>query len=313
MTAELTRRHAEHAIDIDAPAAQIYTLIADVTNWPRIFPPTLHVERISKSDHEELIEIWATAVDDVKNWTSRRVLDAANTRIDFRQERSQSPIASMGGSWIIESLPNGSSRVRLLHDYTADDTSALAWIDEAVDTNSRAELASLKFNIERDVLAASRTITFVDTVRIRGSVDDVFDFVNDAHLWPDRLPHVVTVRLGEPTPGVQSLEMDTRSPDGSTHTTKSLRVVVPRSKIAYKQSTLPALMELHTGVWLFEQEADEVVVSSQHTAVIRAQAIEDVLGVGTDIETAKQYVHHALSTNSLATLAHAKAHAEGDR
>ncbi len=44
----------------------------------------------------------------------------------------------MGGTWVIEELPDGGSLVRLLHDYRAvdDDPGGLAWIDEAVDRNS---------------------------------------------------------------------------------------------------------------------------------------------------------------------------------
>ena len=57
----------------------------------------------------------------------------------------------MGGTWIIEPAGEGASRVRLLHDYRAvdDDPEGLAWIDQAVDRNSRSELAALKANVER--------------------------------------------------------------------------------------------------------------------------------------------------------------------
>ena len=55
----------------------------------------------------------------------------------------------------------------------------------------------------------------------------------------ERLPHVARVVLTEDTPGLQFLEMDTRTKDGSTHTTKSVRVCFPDTRIAYKQITLP--------------------------------------------------------------------------
>ncbi|NEC93310.1 SRPBCC family protein, partial [Streptomyces sp. SID12501] len=143
-------------------------------------------------------------------------------------------------------------RVRLLHDYRAidDDPASLAWIDEAVDRNSRTELAALKTNVELAHAAEDLTFSFEDTVQIDGSAKDVFDFVNRADLWPERLPHVAVVRLTEDTPGLQELEMDTtHSKDGATHTTKSYRVTFPHEKIAYKQTVLPALMTLHTGYW----------------------------------------------------------------
>ncbi|MFJ7155207.1 aromatase/cyclase [Streptomyces sp. NPDC101118] len=308
-------REVEHEITVSAPAAAVYRLIAEVENWPRIFPPTIYVDHLERSGNEELIRIWATANGEAKNWTSRRVLDPGALRIEFRQQVSTPPVASMGGTWIIEPLSETESRIRLLHDYTAvdDDPAGLAWIDEAVDRNSRSELAALKTNVELATASEELTFSFEDTVEIAGSAKDVYDFINEAGLWSERLPHVATVRLTEDTPGLQTLEMDTRAKDGSTHTTKSYRVCLPTEKIAYKQTTLPALMNLHTGYWTFRETATGVAASSQHTVVLRAENIGKILGPDADVAQAREYVRTALSTNSRATLGHAKAYAEGKR
>ncbi|MET9520713.1 SRPBCC family protein, partial [Streptomyces sp. NPDC002994] len=219
----MTTREVEHEITIAAPAPAVYRLLAEVTNWPRIFPPTIHVDRVDHDGSQERIRIWATANGEPKNWTSRRDLDPEALRITFRQEVTTSPVAAMGGAWIIEPLGENQSRVRLLHDYRAidDDAHDLLWIDAAVDKNSRSELAALKKNIEFAHAARELTFSFEDTVHIDGSAKDVYDFINDAHLWSERLPHVSTVRLTEDAPGLQTLEMDTRAKDGSVHTTKS--------------------------------------------------------------------------------------------
>ncbi|PSJ24786.1 cyclase [Streptosporangium nondiastaticum] len=305
-------REVEHEITISAPAAAVYRLIADVANWPRIFPPTIYVDHVEKGATTERIRIWATANGEAKNWTSRRTLDEKALTITFRQEVSTPPVASMGGTWIIEPLDEATSRVRLLHYYRAidDDPEGLAWIDEAVDRNSRSELAALKTNVELAHAAEEVTFSFEDTVQINGSAKDVYDFINEAHLWSERLPHVATVRLEEDTPGLQTLEMDTRAKDGSTHTTKSFRVTFPSHKIAYKQVTLPALMTLHTGYWTFAENEDGVAASSQHTVVLNTENITKILGPDAGVAEAREYVHTALSTNSRATLGHAKAYAE---
>ncbi|MFE5580138.1 aromatase/cyclase [Kitasatospora sp. NPDC056531] len=305
-------REVEHEITISAPAAAVYRLIAEVQNWPRIFPPTIYVDHVEKSETEERIRIWATANGEAKNWTSRRTLDPEQLRITFRQEVSAPPVASMGGTWIIEPVSESLSRVRLLHDYRAidDDPASLKWIDEAVDRNSRSELAALKTNVEAAHAAEDLTFSFEDTVQINGSAKDVFDFVNEAQLWPERLAHVATVRFEEPSPGLQELEMDTRAKDGSVHTTKSYRVAFPHQKIAYKQVTLPALMTLHTGYWTFSENADGVAASSQHTVTLNTANIAKILGEDATVEDARNYVHTALSTNSRATLGYAKDHAE---
>ncbi|MEU4273234.1 aromatase/cyclase [Streptomyces sp. NPDC026092] len=305
-------REVEHEIAVAAPATAVYRLIAEVQNWPRIFPPTIHVAREAQGEGAERIHIWATANGEAKNWTSRRTLDPERLRITFRQEVSAPPVAAMGGTWIIEPLSEGESRVRLLHDYRAvdDDPKSLAWIDEAVDRNSRSELAALKENLEAAHAAEDLTFSFEDTIRVDGSAKDVYDFVNEAQAWPERLPHVAAVRFEEPSPGLQELEMETRAKDGSVHTTKSYRVTFPHEKIAYKQVTLPALMTLHTGYWTFTEDDEGVAASSQHTVTLNTANITRILGADATVEDAKEYVRSALSTNSRATLGHAKDYAE---
>ncbi|MER5531764.1 aromatase/cyclase [Streptomyces sp. NPDC002677] len=311
----MTTRQVEHTITVEAPAAAVYRLIAEVENWPRIFPPTIYVDHVERGAGEERIRIWATANGEAKNWTSRRTLDPESLRITFRQEVSTPPVAAMGGTWIIEPLSETSSRVRLLHDYQAVDDApeGLKWIDEAVDRNSRSELAALKTNVELAHASEEITFSFEDTVQIAGAAKDAYDFVNEAGLWVERLPHVASVRFSEDTPGLQTLEMDTRAKDGSTHTTKSYRVVFPHHRIAYKQVTLPALMTLHTGYWTFTENAGGVAATSQHTVVLNTANIAAILGPDATVADAREYVRGALSTNSRATLGHAKDYAENKR
>jgi aromatase len=204
--------------------------------------------------------------------------------------------------------------VRLLHDYRAidDDPDSLTWIEQAVDRNSRSDLAALKVNVELATGSADDlTLSFEDTVRIDGAAEDVYDFLNEAHLWKERLPHVARVSLQEDSPGLQVLEMDTRTRDGSTHTTKSVRVRFPHRRIVYKQVTLPALMTLHTGYWRLEDDGTGVAATSQHTVVVNTANVTKILGAGAGVPQARDFIRNALSTNSLATLGLAKEYAEG--
>jgi aromatase len=307
-----TTRSVEHEMTVLAPAEEVYQLIADVTNWPRIFPPSVLVEYVERNEADERIRIWATANGEAKTWTSRRVLRPGELRVDFRQEKSQSPVAAMGGAWVIEPISQVESRVRLLHDYRAenDDAEKLSWLDKAVDRNSKAELAALKTNAELGVDAAGPVMTFEDTVWINGEAGDVFDFINDGRLWAERLPHVARIVLTEDTPGLQLLEMDTRTKDGSTHTTRSVRVCFPHTRIAYKQIEVPPLMTVHIGLWTFLPRPDGVDATSWHTVVINEPNITKILGEGATMADAKKFVRDALGTNSLTTLEHARKYAE---
>jgi ribosome-associated toxin RatA of RatAB toxin-antitoxin module len=311
-------REVEHEITVRAPAADVYRMLAEVENWPRLFPPSVYVDYLERNGNSERIRIWATANGEAKNWTSRRVLEPEALTIRFWQEVSAPPVAEMYGTWLVEPAGGEQTRLRLLHRYRAidDDPEQLAWIDRAVDTNSRKELPALKATVEQASQAAELTMSFSDTVRINGSGKDVYDFVNEANLWAHRVPHVAQVWLAETTPGVQTLRMDTLTKDGTTHTTESVRVCFPHHKIAYKQTTLPALMTLHTGYWLFEEDprdANAVLATAQHTVVINEANIASVLGPNADVAQAREYVRGALSANSTATLGYAKQYAESRR
>lgn len=306
-----TKREVEHSVDVAAPAEAVHRIVVDAVAWPQIFQPTVHVERLEYGQGWERLRIWATANGSAKVWTSRREFDPARLRVGFRQEQSQHPVKSMRGEWIIEPLAGSGCRVRLLHAYSADDSSALAWIDQAVDRNSLAELQALKTHAEAAGTAAEPFMTFDDTVDVEGAAEDVYEFLNEARLWQERLPHVVRVHLEEETAGLQVLEMDTRAPDGSVHTTRSVRVCRPYGRITYKQVQPPALLSLHTGQWLVdERPGGGVSVTSRHTVGINEANVATVLGDGAGVADARTFVREALGANSRATLACAKAYAE---
>jgi aromatase len=310
-----THREVEHHVTVQASADQVYQLIVAVQDWPHIFPPTVHAEVIESGGDWERIRIWATANGEVKNWTSRRELDASVRRIHFKAEVFRHPVAEMSGTWLVEEQAGGGCLVRLLHAYraVADDPDNLAWIDKATDENSRSELGALKAAAEAASSSQSPLLTFEDRVRVDGSARDVYDFLNEAQLWRDRLPHVMRVSLQEETPGIQVLEMDTKTKDGSAHTTKSVRVCLPHASIIYKQTTLPPLMLVHTGRWQIDERPGGVDVTSRHTVVINEAVIGKFLGETAGLAEAKQFVRNALSGNSMATLEHARQYAESRR
>ncbi|MFD7666453.1 aromatase/cyclase [Streptomyces sp. NPDC059788] len=304
-----------HSITVAAPAETVYGIVADVTTWPQYFAPNVHVEHLERTADTERIRIWATANGEVKSWTSRRTLDAAGLRVDFRQEVSQPPVAAMGGAWVVTPAGDAACLLELHHDFEAvgDDPAGVEWITAAVDRNSAAELDGIKELAEAAGELDELVFTFDDTVHMAADGADVFDFLNRADLWPERLPHVARLDLTEDEPGVQVMAMDTSAADGSVHTTESVRVVFGRDRIVYKQTTVPALMTAHTGRWTIEPAGDGVDVTSRHTVTLKPSAVEKVLGAGRTVADAREYVHRALSTNSTNTLKLARDHAEARR
>ncbi|WP_035847281.1 aromatase/cyclase [Kitasatospora azatica] len=309
------RHRTLHSTEVDAPAEVVYGIVSDVTRWPEFFAPNVHVEHLERTAASERIQIWATANSEVKTWISRREFDAEQLKVGFRQEVSQPPVASMGGEWVVTAIDARRSRLDLHHDFTVveDAPEGLAWINSALDTNSAAELAGIKRIAEQHTELDQLMFSFDDTLHVAADGADVFEFLNRADLWPERVPHVARLDLTEDVPGVQVMAMDTRTADGSTHTTESIRVVFGSDRIVYKQTTVPALMTAHTGRWTIEAAGDGVDVTSRHTVIIKPSAIERILGEGKTVADARAYIHHALSTNSTTTLKFARDFAEARR
>jgi aromatase len=304
----------EHSIVVGAPPAVVFALIADVGSWPHIFAPTVHAEVIEEHDGEQRLRIWAFAGEKVFGWQSRRTLDEARGLVAFRQEVTSPPVKAMSGEWHVEPVDDGTTRVRLLHDYRAeyDDPEALDFIAEAVDRNSKAELLALRNAAELHGESGEVRFAFSDTVDIDGPAAEVYDFLNRADLWPERLPHVVHTELTEEPPGIQYLAMDTRLPDETVHNTRSVRVCFPeRGEIAYKQMHMPVTLRCHSGRWVIEQTPQGTRATSWHSVTVDPEGVRSTLGADVALSTARAKIRQALGGNSTKTLLLAKAHVEG--
>lgn len=311
----ITRRHTVHTLVVAAPPAVVWGLVADVARWPVVFGPSLHVEVLADDGCHQRFALWALVNDEVASWTSRRTIDSRARCITFEQERSAAPVAAMGGEWRFDPAPGGGTEIVLTHHFaaTGDDPGALELINAAVDRNSKAELDALRRIAEQDAHLPDLFLAFDDVVSLECTVASAYDFVAEADRWPQRLPHVGRVVLRRPRPGVQDLEMDTITPDGSAHTTRSIRLCTPGERIVYKQLARPALLLGHSGSWTFASDADgTAVVTSRHLVAIDPTAIPAVLGPEATLAEARSHVHAALSANSQATLRHAGAHGVGE-
>ncbi|MGP5700783.1 aromatase/cyclase [Glutamicibacter sp. 287] len=309
-----TLKKVEHSIEIATDASRIFEALRDVANWPSLFKPTVHAEFLERKETDEVIRLWATANGQLKTWTSHRTINRANREITFEQQVSTAPVAAMIGTWKIDELGSGRALVRLLHEYRAidDDEDSLAWIDEAVDRNSRSELASLKVTMENISSIGALTFSFEDSDFATGSLAKAYEFINEGEKWADRLPHVQKVIFSEPEPGLQSIEMTTTATDGTEHTTRSFRVASLNDSIHYKQVDLPPLLTMHTGTWMFSASDEGVRMTSRHTVRVREANITKFLGSEATVEDAKNYLRNALGANSRATLRLAKDFVESE-
>jgi aromatase len=301
--------HCEHSVTVAAAPEVLFDLIGDVTRWPAIFEPTVHAKHLHRAPGRERFQLWALAHDELKTWVSRRTLDPVQRYITFEQERTQAPIASMSGSWTFHPS-GGGTEVVLTHDFTAvGDGEHDEWLVSAVDANSNGELAALRRIAELGHAVADVVVSFADEIPLQGSPDDAYSFIERSDLWPQRLPHVARVSLLEPQPGVQDMEMDTMTSDGSRHTTRSIRLCVPPGEIVYKQLVTPELLLGHSGAWQLTRRDGGDVATARHTVVIDPDAVPRVLGADRTLADARAFVRGALGANSRATMSRASEYA----
>nr|P16560.1 RecName: Full=Granaticin polyketide synthase bifunctional cyclase/dehydratase [Streptomyces violaceoruber]CAA09656.1 aromatase [Streptomyces violaceoruber]CAA34267.1 unnamed protein product [Streptomyces violaceoruber]CAA34372.1 unnamed protein product [Streptomyces violaceoruber] len=303
-----TVHRSEHTVTVAAPPEALYALVADVTRWPAVFEPTVHVRHLAREGRTERFEIWAEVNGEIAHWRSRRVLDPVRRYVSFRQEHSRPPVTSMSGGWLFRPLADGRTEIVLRHRFTVadDDPAAVARIEEALDRNSARELGALAALAETGHPVDELVFSFTDTLPLQGAARDAYTFVERAERWAELLPHVAQCGADRAGTGLEQwLEMDTVTADGSTHTTRSARICRAPEWIAYNEQRTPRLVSGHSGEWTFAQTPEGPVATARHTVAVDPSGITEVLGPDATLADARAYLRDALGRNSLATLRHA--------
>lgn len=290
----------------------VRAIVADLQSWPQYHPPAVHAEILDRDPSGTLVQHWAVADDtSVRTWRARWELDTDEHRIRFAHLSPPPPLRSLDGEWIFGPGPDGTCRASLSHTltYAATDQDRVRSVAAAIARNTQALLDTARDTATRAEELRSLVISFQDTVFIGGLVRDAYAFLHDAAAWPDRLPHVVRLDLQEPAPGVQFFDMDTKAPDGSTHSTRSVRICLPHHLIVYKQLVPPALLDAHTGHWSFVETPEGVLAMARHTATIKRSAL-CLLGETATVMDARRYLRRVLSGHSVRNLHLAKDYAQ---
>ena len=302
----------EEKVVVRAPVDVVRGLVDDVAGWPQLHPTAIHAEVLETGGGTELVQHWAL-VDDhtVRTWQARRWHEDDGARVVFRHEPPAAPFAEMGGGFTFEPHEDGSTLVHMRHEFVLhrEDEAFAAERLDAMRRGTGVYLDTLRYAAEnRDELART-IISFEDPLFVAGSIEDCYTYLYEADKWPERIPHVKALTLEETVPNIQFFDMDTVSGDGAAHTTRSVRICLPHHKIVYKQIKTPPMLAAHTGHWEFEQTPEGVLSSARHTATIRPERTH-LLGEGTTVQDARNYLRRVLGANSLGNLRLAKEYAE---
>jgi C7-C12 aromatase (ARO/CYC) len=302
----LDKNTVRQTATVAAPAQLVFGLVAEVENWYQFHRPSVHAEPAGHRDGAARFRHWWVADDrTVRTWQGRWRFDRAAGRIGYEFDPAEPGAAGLRGSWAFRPLSDSATEVVVEQD---------PWPAGAYDA-SRAELDlrelldSVASAAEHDEQRRDLVVDFEDPLFAAGALDDAYAYLYEADKWPDRIPHVSRLVLQEDVPNIQFFDMDTAAPDGSAHTTRSVRICLPGDKIVYKQIKLPALLDGHSGHWKFTPTREGFVLAARHTAIIKQSALS-ILGPQTTVLDARKYVRRVLSANSMSNLRLAKAYAE---
>ncbi|GGS46744.1 MULTISPECIES: aromatase/cyclase [Actinokineospora] len=300
----------ESSVVVAAPLETTRAVAMDFAKWPRFHGPAVYAESVPSDGDGELIRFWSlTGEDSVRTWTARRF--QTDTGTEFRHEPAAPPFESVGGGFDFEPRPDGTTHVRMRHEFSllSEDDDVAAERLASMRRGGAAYLESLRYAAENLEDLHRRTIAFDDSVFIAGDIADIYAYLYEADKWPERIPHVARLEMTQPSPEVQFFDMDTVSPDGSRHTTRSVRICLEPRLIVYKQTQPPRTLDAHSGHWRFEQTPEGVIATARHVATIKESMLH-LFGEGTTMEQARKHLRRVLSANSTSNLRLAKEYAE---
>jgi C7-C12 aromatase (ARO/CYC) len=301
-----------HSVTVAAPAADVFDLVVDVERWPQFFGPLVHVERHVRGADEDTLRLWAVrGPAAVRTWSARRRLDRPGLRVVFDNDPPPPGARTSTGEWSVRERDADSCELTLRHVIEPGDGPP-ATVEATLrdfGEHSRRQLAEIADTAQRRKDLDELVLSFEDPLFVSGAVEDAWTILYEADRWAQRIPHVSRIAMTEDEPGIQFFDMDTTTPDGKAHTTRSVRVCLPHRLIVYKQLHVPPLLTAHTGHWRFVETPEGVVLSARHTVTLKREALS-VLGPDTTVAQARRYARKVLGTNSMKNLQIAKAYAE---
>lgn len=295
-----------HSTTVNAPVGLVFDLVAELRRWPEFHGPSVHAEPLGLRDGRESYQHW-WVVDDhtVRSWTGHWRFDRDTLRISYVFEPEEPGAAPTRGHFAFLAASDTTTEIRA--EQAASGPGEFP--AERADREIRELLERFGYAAEHTEERHDLVVDFEDPLFVAAPPDDAYRYLYEADKWPERIPHVSRLVLEQPTPDVQFFDMETQTPDGSAHTTRSVRVCLPGSLIVYKQIHLPKLLDGHTGHWRFTTTREGTVLAARHTATIKPEALS-ILGPEATVLDARQYLRRVLSSNSMSNLRLAKEYAE---
>jgi aromatase len=148
--------HTEHTVTVESPADVVYAVLADISGYANLFPPTRESTILEESETHQIARLVVDVSGQEQSWVSRRDLDREHRTIAYRQLENAPMIEFMGGEWRALPLDERRTQLVITHDFAARATDAVPSKEKAdellaaaVERNSHADLDAVRKESER--------------------------------------------------------------------------------------------------------------------------------------------------------------------
>ncbi|GLR08439.1 hypothetical protein COO59_14280 [Mixta theicola] len=304
------RRSTSHTIVCDVPAKEVYSTIANVNNWPKIFDACTSAVVREKKGNTERVRIEAWQDDRVVGWDTQRSYFDKIYRIDFSLPVPMPFLKEMSGQWRVIPLDehrcvlNVTREFSLLDDITAirenitTHEEASEFINQFIDNNAGSEMLAIKEFVEKKDITLS---SFTTRYSLPFAAKEVYDLLCNVHQWQDILPHCEGVKMIYEDDKYQEFIMNVMGGAGEECFRSIRQCDKDAMEITYFQPEPPAVLKNHNGRWLVRSSGNGCEIISEHSLHIESEYCSTLFS-DDDILRNKQRIKELIMKNSKATV-----------
>ncbi|MGV9293030.1 SRPBCC family protein [Amycolatopsis sp. NPDC003676] len=263
-------QHNRISSTVDVPAAVVYALFADIPAWPTLFPWILHTRWLARDGAKSRFRCWALRPDGtVRTWATRVELDPGSLEVRFEQEEAVDEVGKLTGRWSFRPLADRRTEIRSEQSFrlAEDDAGLRDRVLGILRRQSRRQLDALAERSARRAEFEALTLTFEDSLTIRGTAASARQVVDAVREWPARVAHVERVAQTWKNPETSLVELDVHDSGGYPGARRMAWISLPEPEIVYRQLALPSTVAQHIGRWQFAELPHGVAVTARQTVV----------------------------------------------
>lgn len=306
----LVDRSTSHSIICEVSASEVYAIIADVSNWPKIFDSCISAVVQERVGNTEQVRIEACQNGQIVSWDTQRSYFDDIFRINFFLPVPMPFLKEMNGQWRVIQLGEQRCVLNVTRYFSLiDDISGIRegittheqaseLINRFIDENAASEMLAVKEFVEKKETTLS---SFTTHYSLPFAPEEIYSLLSDIHQWPDILPHCDDMNIIYEDVRYQEFVMEIKGAGGSEHFRSIRQCDRDTLSISYFQPEPPTMLKSHSGRWLIRASTIGTELIAEHSVHIDPERC-GILFSDDDIQRNKQRIKTLIMKNSQTTV-----------